>query len=193
MKRIISSMVGLCVLAGAAGVQAQSLADIARTEQARRKTVKRPTKVYTNADVVVIQPATPATSEVTKETSGDGTLIAPGDAAAQGGAAGAADSGPKPGVVSGDEAKWRSRYTDAREQISRSQIQLEAMRVRVTQLNAAKAYGPDGQQSASLQTRQREALQEFDKLRADVERNQKAFADLEAEAKAAGVPPGWVR
>jgi hypothetical protein len=186
------------VLAGAAASQAQSLADVARQEQARRKTVKRPTKVYTNADVKVIQPATPATGEVTKETSGDGTAIPAGEgstpASGQDGAAATApDNGPKPGVASGDEAKWRSRFTDAREQVSRSQIQLEAMRVRVTQLNAAKATGPDGQQSASLQTRQREALQEFDKLRADVEKNQKALATLEADAKAAGVPPGWLR
>jgi hypothetical protein len=212
MKRIICSMVGLCVLAGAAGVQAQSLADVARKESARRKTIKRPTKVYTNEDVVVMQPSTAASGEVTKETAGDGTPVTSTDPT-EGGREGSAPASPsaapssgaqpapaaapassvKPGVAAGDEAKWRGRMDSAKEQLSRAQIQLEAMRTRVAQLQSARAVGPDGQQSSSLQNRQKESLQEFDKLRADVDRYQKAITDLEAEARAAGVPPGWLR
>jgi hypothetical protein len=66
------------------------------------------------------------------------------------------------------------------------------MRTRAAQLTAASAAAGDDQR-ADFQKRQQDALQEYDRLRADLQKNQKALADLESEARRNNVPPGWVR
>lgn len=191
MKRIICSLVGLCLLvaAGPSSAQDQSLADLARKTKAQRKQTKRPVKVYTNEDVPVVAPATSNTQTELSATPKEGQAAENEGQAAAGGAGAA---GSKTGVAAGDEAKWRQRMTGARETLSRSQLQLEAMRTRVLHLQSARTLG-DANQAAALQRQQADALNEFDKLRADVEKNRKALSDLEAEARAAGVPPGWLR
>ena len=193
MKRIICSLVGLCLLAaaGPTSAQEQSLADLARQTKAQRKQVKRPAKVYTNEDVPVVAAATANTQTELSTTPKDGQATPEGVTSGQAGAAGTA-AGAKPGVAAGDEAKWRGRITAAREALSRAQLQLEAMRTRVLHLQSARTLG-DQSQAAALQRQQSEALNEFDKLRADVEKSRKAVSDVEAEARVAGVPPGWLR
>ena len=44
------------LIAGLASVHAQSLADVARAEEARRKEIKQPARVYTNKDLVSVPP-----------------------------------------------------------------------------------------------------------------------------------------
>jgi len=192
MKRIICSLVGLCLLvaAGPSSAQDQSLSDLARKTKAHKKAVKRPAKLYTNEDVPVVAPATATTQTELSTTPKEGQAAEGQAAAGAAGATGAA--GAKTGVAAGDESKWRGRMTAARENLSRAQLQLEAMRGRVLNLQSARTLG-DTNQAAALQRQQADALNEFDKLRADVEKNRKAVSDLEAEARAAGVPPGWLR
>jgi hypothetical protein len=214
MRRIISGVVGIGVLAMTVAASAQTLADLAKKDIDRRKTVKHPAKVYTNDDVQDVKPILPM-----MENDGTGTRpvdpnaaaapvsgnadmpLSPGGAAAPGAANGApagakADAGAKPagapGVKAGDEAQWRSRMQAAREGVSRTKLQLESMRNRAAQLTAASAAAND-QQRGDFQKKQQDALQEYDKLRADLERSQKALSDLETEASRAGVPPGWLR
>ena len=45
------ALLAILLVTGAGWAQAQSLADVARTEAARRKTVDAPAKVYTNDDL----------------------------------------------------------------------------------------------------------------------------------------------
>jgi hypothetical protein len=191
MKRIICSVVGLCFLAGSGMATAQSLADVAKKTKAQQKTTRRPARVYTNADVPVTAAATAGTATEISATpkegapaDGDGTAAADPNAKK-------AEGGAKPGVSSGDEEKWRGRMNAAREAVSRAKLQLEGMRSRVLHLQSAKAS--DVNQQAAVKEQQTAALQEFDRLRADVEKYQKAVTDLEAEARAAGVPAGWLR
>jgi len=226
MKRIICSqvlcgVVGLCLLAGAGlafGQERSSLADLARQEEARRRAQKRPTKVYTNADVPVVAAATAATATEVSATPKEGAeapqegpalatgatgagVAASGVAQVQGSQAGSqataqegTASGPRPGVKAGDETQWRSRMNTARDPVTRAQLQFEAMRTRVLNLQTARAVGSSEPGTQALIQRQhQESLQEFDRLRADIEKYQKALADLEAQARAAGVPPGWLR
>jgi hypothetical protein len=188
MKRIICSVVGLCFLAGSGMATAQSLADVANKTKAQRKATKRPARVYTNADVPVTAAATAGTATEVSATSKDE-------------AAAAADPNAKPAegttnsVNAGDEAKWRERISAAREAVSRAKLQLEGMRTRVLHLQTQKILGANGDvnQQAAVQTQQSAALQEFDRLRDDVEKYQKALTDLEEEARAANVPAGWLR
>lgn len=209
MKRIICSVVGIGVLATTVAASAQTLADLAKQDSDRRKTVKHPAKVYTNDDVQDVKPILPM-----MENDGSGTkpmdpsspnaaanaassaaATSTSEPSAANGAAtasGAAKPAGTPGVKAGDEAQWRQRMSAAREAVSRTQLQLEGMRNRAAQLTAASAAANDDNRS-TFQKQQQDALQEYDRLRADLQKNQKALADLEAEAARAGVPPGWVR
>jgi hypothetical protein len=199
MSRIISSVVGIAVLGMAVSASAQSLADIAKKETDRRKSVKHPAKVYTNDDVANVKPIMPMMSQGdtsplpptpnTDEPSPGGTTAQANGAAA---APGGNGSGPKPGVKAGDEAGWRARMQQARDAVQRTQLQLDGMRTRAAQLTAVSAAASDDQR-ADFQKRQQDALQEYDRLRADLQKNQKALTDLEAEAQRSGVPPGWLR
>jgi hypothetical protein len=192
MKRIICSVVGLCFLAGSGIATAQSLADVAKKTQSQRKSTKRPARVYTNADVPVTAAPTAGTATEISTTPKEGEEAAPADPN---------DPNAKPAEASkvsvnaSDEANWRSRITSAREAVSRAKEQLEGMRTRVLHLQTAKALGSNGDvtQQAAVSAQQSSALQEFDRLRADVEKYQKALTDLEAEARAASVPAGWLR
>jgi hypothetical protein len=195
MKRIICSVVGLCFLAGSGMATAQSLVDVAKKSKAQQKSTKRPARVYTNADVPVTAAATAGTGTEISTTPKEGEP-ADGAAAADPNAKKAeGEGGVKPGVSSGDEAKWRGRMTAAREAVSRAKLQLEGMRTRVMTLQTARAAGGgnDVNQQAAVKEQQAAALQEFDRLRADLEKYQKAVTDVEAEARAAGVPAGWLR
>jgi hypothetical protein len=187
MKRIICSVVGLCVLAGSGMASAQTLADLAKKTQTQKKQTKRPARVYTNADVPVTAPATAATATEVSATPKEG------EAATE-------DPNAKPAELSktsvnaADESAWRGKISSAREALSRAKEQLEGMRTRVMHLQTAKALGNnDVNQQAAVAAQQGAALQEFDRLRADVEKYQKALADVEAEARAANVPAGWLR
>jgi DNA repair exonuclease SbcCD ATPase subunit len=212
MKRIICSVVGLGVLAMTVAASAQTLADIAKQDTDRRKSVKHPAKVYTNDDVQDVKPILPmmendGTGAKPMEKKDDASAASPDTSgAAAAGAASATHADPNakadgngtakpagtPGVKSGDEAAWRARFNAAREAVSRTQLQLESMRSRAAQLTAASAAASEDQR-ASFQKKQQDALQEYDKLRADLQRSQKALSDLETEASRAGVPPGWLR
>lgn len=189
MKRIICSVVGLCFLAGSGLATAQSLADVARQTQAQRKATKRPARVYTNADVPVTAAATAATATEVSTTPKEGEPAA-------------ADPNAKPAEPSkvsanaADEQAWRAKIAGAREALSRAKEQLEGMRARVWNLQTAKAItggNGDVDRQAAVAAQHGAALQEFDRLRADVEKYQKALADVEAEARAANVPAGWLR
>lgn len=189
MKRIICSVVGLCFLAGSGLATAQSLADVAKKTQSQRKSTKRPARIYTNADVPVTAAATAATATEISTTPKEGEAADPANPNAKPG------EGSKTSVNAADEANWRTRVSAAREAVSRAKEQLEGMRTRVLHLQTAKALGSNGDvnQQAAVAAQQTAALQEFDRLRADVEKFQKALTDVEAEARAANVPAGWLR
>jgi hypothetical protein len=191
MKRIICSVVGLCFLAGSGMASAQSLADLAKKSQAQRKSTKRPARVYTNADVPVTAPATAGTATEISATPKDGQPADPATADPNAKPA----EGSKTSVSAADESAWRAKVSSAREAVTRAKEQLEGMRTRVLHLQTAKALGSNGDvtQQAAVSAQQSAALQEFDRLRADVEKFQKALADVEAEARAANVPAGWLR
>ena len=58
MKLVVGSIVAGVLVVGVVSSSAQSLADVARNEEARRKTIKAPSKVYTDADVEKFAPVT---------------------------------------------------------------------------------------------------------------------------------------
>lgn len=184
---------------------AQSLADVARAEEARRKATKGPVKVYGNDDLrpgvepppppaagdsAAAKPAAPAAS-TTKPAAG----AKPGDAASAkaGEAAAAATSGAaKPSEVK-DEAYWRKRIAEARTAVQRNQVFHDALQSQVNGLYTEFVNKSDPAQRAVVEQKRLKAMAEQDRIKAEITAQTKALQDIEDEARRAGVPAGWLR
>lgn len=180
--RIFVLACGLALMfAPGTSASAQSLGDVARKEQARRKTIKTPSKIYTNAHVRS-EPGDPAPTE---PPAGDKAKLPAADTAATTPAA-------KPDAGKG-EAYWRERITEARANLERRKIFQEALQSRINALTADFAARDDPAQRALITTDRQRALAELERVKQEVEQQTKMIADIEEEARRAGVPAGWLR
>lgn len=175
---------------------AQSLVDVSKTEEARRQSVKKPAKIYTNSDlkpdfttptasatpVDPADPADPADPDATEATSTPG--------------AGAADAGagatPAPGEQR-DRAYWNGRMTTARAALDRSRMFAEALQTSVNSLTTDAINRDDPAQRSALEQDRVKALAELDRVTKEITDQTQAIAAIEDEARRAGVPPGWLR
>jgi hypothetical protein len=156
-----------------------SLAEIARLEQMRRKTVTGPSKVYTDKDLRRAAPApgpTPA--------SPAGSTAVPDAPAPAGG---------QPDAAAKGEEAWKSRMSQAREDLRRNEIFLEALQTRINALTSDFVTGEGPYQRAKIGEDRQKALTEFDRVKAEIERGKQAILDIEEEARKAGIPSGWIR
>jgi hypothetical protein len=192
MRRLPSLITIVAVLASAAAwAQQPSLAEVARREAERRKGVKAPSKLYTNADVKRGVPLTTAAAQKPEQKA------AAADAAGapeQAPGAQAADKPPAPAPEPArDEAWWRQRMTELQDQLQRSRLFAEALQSRINALWADFTARDDPAQRAVIETNRNEALAELERVRTEIVRQEQAMADFEEEARKAGVPPGWLR
>ena len=70
---------------------------------------------------------------------------------------------------------------------------LDALQSQVNGLNAEFVNMDDPGQRDLLQARLQRATGELQRVQQDIEKQTKAAADLQDEARKAGVPAGWVR
>jgi hypothetical protein len=174
-------LIGSGVLLGA-----QTLGDVARKEEDRRKNVKTGTKVYTNKDLGSV----PAPVPVSTPAADAGK---PRDPAA--GATPAAAATP-PATDDGeakDQKYWSRRMSDLRQQLDRDQTYADALQSRINGLNAEFVNRDDPNQRARIEGDRTKALSELNRLKKGLEDQHKAVAALEEEARRAGVPAGWLR
>ena len=202
---LLLSLTGGALLPGASAVlpgtrvSAQSLGDVARQEEARRKAIRTPAKVYTNeslrADPLSLPPAAaqaPAPPGSTPAPAA--TAVPPAGAAAVPGTPVAPEpSGAAQNGAGLDEAAWRKRIADARDGQARSQTFVEALQSRINALSADFVNRDDPAQRAQIGLDRQKALAELDRVRADIVKFQKDISDAQEEARRAGVPAGWVR
>jgi hypothetical protein len=202
MRTIITAaVVVLSVLAGCVRpVWAQSLGDLARQEEERRKTIKSVAKVYTNKDLGNAQPPPP-------QASGAGQAAPAGAAApAAGGQTGATGStgqtipagrtatdGDNDKGVQKDQAYWAGRMKDLNTQLTRDETFAAALQNQVNSLTSDFINRDDPAQRSVIEQNRAKALSEFARLQKEIEKDKKAIADLEEEARRAGAPPGWLR
>jgi hypothetical protein len=178
-------------------VAGQSLADIARKEQERRKAAAsaakadkdKDKKVYTNKD---LGPGGPQPEPVQTETApaqaapsaqGSHTHEAPAPAAGAPAAAG----------ENRDENWWRNRITTARADVQRQTLFLEAIQSRVNALTTDFVNRDDPAQRDQIAVERQKNLAELERIQKEIERLKKQVADIEEEARRAGVPAGWLR
>lgn len=188
-RLVLTSLVAgslLCSVPAAA----QSLADVARAEEARRKALKSPVKVYTNEDLgrggeASVPPPPPVDTSTAKPA-------APG-AAATAKAPASKPAGQSNAVTGKDEKYWRTRITDARTAVQRSQAFHDALQSQINGLYTEFVNKSDPAQRAVIEQKRLAALAEQERVKADIARQTKAVADIEDEARRASVPPGWLR
>ena len=183
-------LIGIALAAVATSLAAQSLADVARAEEARRKAVKGRVKVYTNDDLRGADSAEPAPAAPAPAP----TATAPGDPAAKPAPAPAAKAAAPavPGPAK-DEKYWRERVASARDALGRSQTFAEALQSQINGLYTEFVNMSDPAQRAVIEQKRLAAIAEQDRVKADIAKQTKALADIEDEARRANVPPGWLR
>ncbi len=183
------SVVGLVTaLAAAAAAQTPTLAELAKQEAARRKAVKSSGKVLSNDSVATVrssplpasQPATPPASASSPQTAqADGKKP---------------EDKPKPeNDRKAQEAAWRQRIQGARESLQRSQMFADALQSQINGLTTDFTSRDDPAQRAVIADNRQKALAELDRVKNDIVQQTKAIADIQEEARRAGVPPGWLR
>jgi hypothetical protein len=174
------------VIASVLSAGAQSLAEVARQEAARRKDAKAPVKVITNDNLKVVPPAAPP--------------VVPGEAGAQPAApadAAAGEAAEQKAAETPDPAKdpeyWRKRITDARQARDRNAFLLEAVQSRINALTTDFYARDDPYQREQLGLERQKTLGEFERMKTRQAELEEAVADIEEEARRANVPPGWLR
>lgn len=176
------------IIASAAPVVAQGLADVARAEEARRKAVKGQVKVYTNDSLRGADggeaPAPPSQAAPAAPASPDAAKAA----APQGARAGAPTA-----ESAKDEKYWRDRIAAARDALARSQTFAEALQSQINGLYTEFVNMSDPAQRALIEQKRLAAIAEQDRVKADIARHTRTLADIEAEGRRANVPAGWLR
>ena len=179
LRLMTAGAIAVAVFAQAAlPLRAQSLGELARKEQERRKGVKAPAKVYSNDDLP--QPPAgppPATALPPATTTPDAKADAP-------------KAEPKDEK---DEAWWRARMAQARETQRRSEAFAEALQSRINALSADAANRDDPYQRGKVSEDRQKAVAELDRVTAEIDQAKKAIGAIEEEARHGGVPPGWIR
>jgi hypothetical protein len=164
-----------------ARAQNQSLADVARKEEQRRQQVKEPAKVITNKDLGDVPPAVAPPADG-KAASSD-----------QAKSDGKDQDKNKTGEPAKDQAYWAGRKKDLQTQLDRDQTFADALQTKINSLTADFTARDDPAQRAVIARDRQKALAELDRLQKAVQDDKKALADLDDEARRAGVPPGWLR
>ena len=184
--RVIHLIVVVLLAAWASPAAGQSLAAVARKEEARRKQLKQPSKVISNKDLRQGDTAPRPVAQAPAATAPSATDPASADA-----------PGDKPldeaGQRDKDEQAWRQKMADARLALERSQMYADALQSKINALWTDFTARDDPAQRAQLEIERKRALAEQERVNGEIEAQKKAISDLEEEARKAGVPPGWVR
>lgn len=193
----------LVILACAeSAAHAQSLADLARQEEARRQAVSVPARVFTSKDVPAValpvpaavpapgtpdapaQPEAPATAPPAAET-----VSAPPAAPSEEPAPAAAP----PSSDTRDETYWRTLHADARAALERTEATLRAFEQQYEALAARFVALGDASERAQVVADMEKAQSEIGRLQQEYIAQAQQVTAIEEQARRAGVPPGWIR
>jgi hypothetical protein len=181
---LVTGMIIAGVFLAAAGAYAQSLGDVARKEEARRKTVKKPSRIYTNDNLKSVDP--PSEPVPSPEPQATATPAAP-DASAAATTPAANDASAR------DEKYWRNRLDTERTALARAQTLQEALQSRINALSTDFVNRDDPAQRSVITADRQKALAELERVKKEAAQHQKAIADIQEEGRRAGIPAGWLR
>ena len=183
--KLSKGLLAATLLTVAVPVCAQSLGDVAKKEQERRKKSPPAAKTYTNED---LKRLTPMPGGETPPKAGDPAK--PGEPAAP---TEVKPDAPVAGAPAKDEKYWRGRITSAKEDIRRNEMFRDALQTRINALSADFAGRDDPFQRAKIADDRQKAIAELARVNEEIAKGTKGIAEIEEEARRAGVPPGWLR
>jgi hypothetical protein len=186
MKCIALTVTLLVASSGAALAQqpssTASLADVARAEEARRKTAKKSTKMLTNASLTAVDESAAVTPATPAAPAGTPAGSAPDDEPGE-----PAQAGEKK-----DQAYWSKRISQARAELARGQMFADSMQTRLNVL-AADIVNLDYPARGVAEQQRNKLLAELERTKKEIEQKTKEITAIEDEARRANVPPGWLR
>jgi hypothetical protein len=183
----------------AAPAAAQSLAELATREEARRKAIENPTRVYTNADLKGANPlAPPSPPGPAAAPPASGAPASPPDKTTVPALAPPTSTASSRAEADGevpprDEAWWRQRMVALQEDLARKKTYIDALQSRINALTTDFVNRDDPYQRAGIERDRLAAIAELERLKSEVAEQSKAVGALQEEARRAGVPPGWLR
>ncbi len=173
---------------------AQTLADVAKAEEVRRKSVKKPAKIIGNDD---LRPDTGRPSTAAPAPAAPTGAAAPATTPTPGAAADNIPLSPDPGAVAKpsaqDEAFWKERMVTARAALDRTRLFADALQSRINALTTDFVNRDDPAQRSVIEQDRLKAMAELERVRKEMTDQTKAIADVQEEARKAGVPAAWVR
>jgi hypothetical protein len=184
-KQVVLALILLTGFAGS--LRAQSLADVAKKEEERRKALPPPTKVYTNKDLVDV-PSGSASAGAAADPAKD----AAAEKAIDKDLAKADDKGGDKGEKK-DKAYWFGRLQTLQQTLDRDTSFADALQSKINALTTDFVNRDDPAQRAVIEQNRQKSIAELARLTTSVQDTKKAIADLFEEARRAGVPPGWLR
>jgi hypothetical protein len=191
-------VVGLLVLvAGARLTAGQTLGDLAKKEEERRKTVGPASKVISNKDLPPVPPSAAVPPPAPDAAPDAGK---PAEAGKPAGAADAeGDKGKKEAGATNkaepvkDQAYWSGRLKALQAQLDRDQTYSQALQSRINALTTDFVNRDDPAQRTIISRDREKAVAELTRLKEAIQADKKALADFDEEARRASVPPGWLR
>lgn len=186
LKPVLAGALCAAIAAAALPVSAQGLGAVAKKEEERRKTVKEPAKVYTNKDLGTVPPS---------PTPPPPAAAAPADAAKSTADAKQTDKDAKDKDKEPpkDKTYWAGRKKALADALDRDQTFADALQSRINALSTDFVNRDDPAQRAVIERDRQKAIGELQRLQKQIQDDKKALADLDEEARRAGVPPGWLR
>ncbi|MGE5358721.1 MAG: hypothetical protein ACM3NQ_06850, partial [Bacteroidales bacterium] len=92
-----------------------------------------------------------------------------------------------------NEAWWRNRITEVRAALERNKLLVDSLQTRANALVNDFEARDDPAQRMMLKQEREKALAELQRVKDEIAAATKQIADIEEEARRAGVPPGWLR
>src|SRR5581483_3370302 len=169
-------------LAYATPLAAQSLADVAKKEEERRKEIKAPSKVLTNKDLgdaPAPTSSTPSAASAPSDTPAADASRTPKDADKPSGAAADKD---KDAATVKDQKYWSAKMKSLQDALSRDQVHADAMQTQVNSLTTDFVNRDDPAQRAQIEQRRQGAVAELARLKEQIKKDQKSIDDLQEEA-----------
>ena len=189
MKRVIA--IAVVLVTGSASLAwaqttSKPIADVAKAEEARRKSVKKPAKVYTNGSLTAdiskgAAPPPAAAPPSSAEKPANASPAKPGDTAKP------AAEDPK------QQEYWVNRINTARAQQQRTQMFADSLQSRINALMTDFVNRDDPAQRAKIEADRKAALSELERVKKELDEQNKAIVAIQEEGRRAGVPAGWLR
>lgn len=189
--RVLTIFAVLALAATVLVARAQSLADVAKKEEERRKAVSQPAKVYTNKD---LSPAPAGSTPPSDKDAKDGGKDAGKDAGKDTKAAADAKDGKTDDAKdTKDQKYWTEKFKQLREQLDRDKTFADAMQNKINSLTTDFVNRDDPAQKRMIEADRQKAIAELGRLTKAIADDAKAISDFSEEARRAGVPAGWLR